>query len=415
MLKRPRGTEDVLPPESTHWHYVEERARQAAGRFGFQEVRTPLFEHTELFRHGAGEATDIVEKEMYTFPDRAGRSLTLRPESTAAVARALLQAGWLPQRLKLFYIQSHFRYERPEAGRLRQHAQFGVEYFGEADPYADVEVIALAVSFLEELGLTGVTVQLNSIGDEHCRPRYREALVDFLRARGDRLCTDCRRRLETNPLRLLDCKVPTCVAARKGHPETVDYLCAACRDHFQRVTELLSALGVAFRVDPTVVRGIDYYTRTVFEVSAHGASVLGGGRYDGLAAQLGGPPTPAVGFGLGIERLLALLREVGGLPSPRAAAPVFLAVTEASLRAPALRVAHDLRRAGVGVDLDLSGRSLKSQLRLADRLGVAYVLILGPKEAQAGVVTVRRLADGEQEAVPMAELVARLRAREVTA
>lgn len=409
MLQRPRGTEDVLPPESQHWLYVEMKAREVAHRFGFQEIRTPVFEHTELFQRGAGATSDVVEKEMYTFLDRGGRSLTLRPESTAPVVRALGEAGLLGQRQKVYYLQSHFRYERPQAGRYRQHHQFGVEFLGDGAPSADLEVILLAHSYLTLLGLTGLTVRLNSIGDAACRPRYRSALVSFLKDRQEALCPDCQRRLVTNPLRVLDCKVPGCIAARQGHPVTLDYLCDDCAQHFAAVQSLLAALQIPFVLDPTIVRGLDYYTRTVFElVGEEGQAICGGGRYDGLAEAIGGEATPAVGFGLGLERLLALLREQRLLPEPAPAVDLFLAVQgEAWL--PALQVAATVRQAGFALDYDGSGRSLKAQLRTAARLRAPYALILGPEEIRRGTVTIRRMADGWQTTVEQRSLIDMLR------
>ena len=416
MQRRPRGTQDVLPPASTSWQYVEALARRLAERFGFQEIRTPVFEHTELFARGVGEGTDVVEKEMYTFLDRSGRSLSLRPESTAAVVRALAEAGRLPQREKVYYLQSHFRYERPQAGRLRQHHQFGVEFFGEPSPYADAEVIVLAVTILRALGLSAFEVRLNSLGDAQCRPAYREALVAFLRSREEAFCDDCRRRLATNPLRVLDCKVPGCVAARQGHPEARDYLCEACREHLRGVLSLLEAQGVPVCLDAEVVRGLDYYTRTVFEiVGTEGTyALVGGGRYDHLAEALGAPPTPAVGFGLGVERLLEALGRQGLLPPPRPPAFVLVAIAAEEVAEVAFRLAMAFREAGVATDYAFPGRSLKSQMRLAHRLGVPYVAIVGKEEAASGTVTLRRLADGEEQRVDRTWAVEILR-REVEA
>ena len=416
-VQRPRGTYDVTPLEAPRWQALEARIRDVARRFGFGELRTPVLEARELFQRTVGETTDIVQKEMYVLtPPGSDRQLVLRPEGTAAAVRAYLENGLHngPQPVKLYYIQPMFRHERPQAGRYRQHVQFGVEVFGAGEATADAEIIALAVTLFAELGLEGLAVHLNSIGCPVCRPRYRQALLEYYRPRAARLCADCRARLESNPLRLLDCKVPEDQPHKAGAPRTVDYLCEACRAHFEALQGALDALGIAYRLDPGLVRGLDYYTRTVFEIRYGGLgaqdTVCGGGRYDGLIELLGGPPTPGVGFGMGLERLLLTLEAVGRLPGTPPALDAYVAVTGAVPRTRALRLVQDLRRAGLGVDMDHVGRSLKAQLRAAGRLGARHVVILGDAEWAAGQATVRHMASGTQRQVALAELAGFLQA-----
>lgn len=414
VFQRPRGTADILPGQAERWTYVEGLARTAAARHGFAEIRTPLIESAELFVRGVGEGTDVVSKEMYVFADRGGRQLALRPEGTAAVARALVENRLLGGLVKVFYLQPNFRYERPEAGRYRQHHQFGAEIFGAADPLADAEVLSLATAFLDSVGLGGrLVVRLNSIGCPTCRSGYRQALVAYLRPHREELCPTCQERMERSPLRVLDCKVPGCREVARGAPALPDYLCEDCRAHFAEVQGYTSALGIPYVLDATLVRGLDYYTRTVFEIQYEGlgaqSTVCAGGRYDGLVEAVGGPPTPAVGFGLGLERLLLVLEREGVLPPARPPVVGYVAVVEAAQRALGLRLAREVRAAGVPVDLDLSGRSVGSQLRQADRCGARVVLLIGPQESAAGVVTVRDMVTGVQEQVPFPEVPARVR------
>ncbi|HEY8552505.1 MAG TPA: histidine--tRNA ligase [Thermaerobacter sp.] len=410
-IQRPRGTYDVTPLEAPRWQALEARIRDVARRFGFGELRTPVIEARELFQRTVGETTDIVQKEMYVLtPPGSDRQLVLRPEGTAAAVRAYLENGLHngPQPVKLYYIQPMFRHERPQAGRYRQHVQFGVEVFGAGEATADAEIIALAVTLFAELGLEGLEVHLNSIGCPVCRPRYRQALLEYYRPRAAQLCADCRARLESNPLRLLDCKVPEDQPPKAGAPRTVDYLCEACRAHFEALKGALDALGIAYRLDPGLVRGLDYYTRTVFEIKYGGLgaqdTVCGGGRYDGLIELLGGPPTPGVGFGMGLERLLLTLKAVGRLPGAPPELDAYVAVTGAVPRPRVLSLVQELRRGGLGVDMDHMGRSLKAQLRAAGRLGARHVVILGDEEWAGGQATVRHMASGTQRRVPLGEL-----------
>lgn len=415
--RAPRGMRDVLPPESCRWQWLVSRCREAAHRFGYREIRTPLVEHTEVFLKGVGEGTDIVEHEMYTFADRAGRNLSLRPEGTAAVVRAYVEHGmhtW-PQPVKLYYVAEMFRYDRPQAGRYRQHTQFGAEVLGAASPSADVDVLSLAVRTLQGLGLRQVQVHLNSVGDQRCRPGYLQAFRDYFQAYYDRLDDDSRRRLATNPLRILDSKVEQTREIARGAPRTLDYLCADCRAHFDAVVRKLRVLGIAVEVDPLIVRGLDYYTRTAAEVHypklGAQSTLFGGGRYDGLAELLGGPPTPGVGFGMGLERVLLVLEQEGLLPDVDTPPQVFVCCEGDSREDEALRLVDALRGAGLRAEHDLLGRALRAQLRAASRAGARWAVLVGVAGTAAGEVVLRDLRSGEQRVV-RAEAVAGLVGRE---
>jgi len=422
LTRRPRGTNDILPDEAARWQAVEEIIRGVCRDFGYGEIRTPVFEHTELFQRTAGESTDVVRKEMYTFQDRGGRSVTLRPEGTAPVVRAYLENGLHagPQPVKLYYLTTPmFRYERPQAGRYRQHHQFGAEVLGSLDPAVDAELISLPIELLRRLGIEDLGVRLNSIGCPNCRPGYVAALREHFRPRLDDLCADCRTRFELNPLRMLDCKNEGCRRHKEAAPRSVDYLCGECADHFQGLRTYLETLGVRYTVEPTLVRGFDYYTKTVFEVfyTDLGAqdAVCGGGRYDGLVEELGGKPTPGIGFGLGMERLLYVLADLGRLPQVERGITVFVATAGDDVKPEALRLVRDLRRAGIPADVDYGGRSLKSQLKFADRYPARYVVILGSDELARGSAPLRDLRTAEQRDVPLDRLVqelAELRARD---
>lgn len=408
----PRGTQDILPDTSHLWQYVESRWRDLCHLYGYREIRTPIFEETELLTRSVGESTDIVSKEMYTFEDRGGRSLTLKPEGTAPVVRAYLEHSLYAQGgvQKLYYITPIFRYERPQKGRYRQAHQFGAEIIGTAEPVADAELLAMILHFFLGLGIPQekLELRLNTIGCPECRPAYREAVRQFGLAHRDSLCETCRARLETNPLRILDCKVPTCQAITRNAPPIDPYLCEACRGHFERLQALLKALDVPYRRDVRLVRGLDYYTRTTFEVAAQGLgaqnALCGGGRYDGLVESCGGPPTPALGVGIGIERTLLVMQELG-VPLPEPPQPlVYLVAMSDSARVPVLLLAQQLRHAGIACDLDLEGRSPKAQMKRADRSGARYALLLGEDELQQHTATLRDLHTHEQHSVPQANL-----------
>jgi histidyl-tRNA synthetase len=404
---------DILPGEVERWQAVEAIVHDLAARYGFREIRTPIVEHTEVFQRTVGDDTDIIAKEMYTFTDRGDRQLSLRPEGTAAVMRAYIEHGLRqqPQPAKLYYIAPMFRYDRPQRGRYRQHTQFGAEIIGSPQPAADAEVLALPIRLLEAVGLQDVVVRLNSVGDAECRPRFTAALRDYFAPHADALCEDCRRRLDHNPLRLLDCKKEGCRRIARGAPSSIDYLCEACTKHLDGVKRHFELLGIAYEVDPTIVRGLDYYTRTAVEVTSGrlGAqnAMFGGGRYDGLAEQLGGPPTPGVGFGFGLDRLLLSLEDGGqALPVPdRRPVAVVVTVGEAA-RAEGVRVLDGLRAAGIHADGDLLDRDLRGQLRYADRVGARVAVVIGDDELRAEIVTMREMRTGEQETVPRAEVAA---------
>lgn len=413
-LSAPRGMQDVLPDEVGRWHDLEARMRDLAHRYGYREIRTPVVEHTEVFQRGVGAGTDIVEKEMYTFQDRGQRSVTLRAEGTAPVMRAFLEhnLGGAGLPVRVYYICPIFRYDRPQKGRYRQHTQFGAEVIGSPEPAADAEVLSLPVRLIQSLGLAHVEVHLNSVGDKVCRPRYLEALKKYYRPHLTEICEDCRRRYTTNPLRLLECKKDQRFA--RGAPPMLDYLCEPCREHFAGVRSHLDAMGIVHVIDPYIVRGLDYYTRTAWEVFSGklGAqnSVLGGGRYDGLAEQLGGPPTPGVGFGMGIERLLLVLEQEGIPLRPDPRPDVYIATAGTDL-ARALALADRLRQDGLGVDVDVMARGLRAQMKQADRAHARFVLLLGDAEVRRGVAVLRQMATGTQDEVGLEALPETLAAR----
>ncbi|MGE5698850.1 MAG: histidine--tRNA ligase [Deltaproteobacteria bacterium] len=407
-----RGMKDVLPPESARWAALEAAYLEHAARYGFREIRTPILERTELFARAVGESTDIVEKEMYSFPDRSGENLTMRPEGTAPVVRALLahraEIGDWPARL--CYTGPMFRHERPQKGRLRQFHQFGAELFGTDSPYADAEVLAFVSGFLAEAGLAEVSLEINSLGDPACRPQYHKALSEFLASREGRLCDDCRRRRVQNPLRVLDCKSEGCMKATEGAPSILDSLCDDCRVHFGSVEKALSAAGIPFSRNPRMVRGLDYYRRTTFEfvIPGMGAqnTVAAGGRYDGLAEMLGGKERiPAIGFAIGVERLLMLLGEG---ESGGGSADVFLVTSGPRFIDEAFRWKMELIGKGVRAEMDYEGRSVKAQFRRADRSGARAVVVFGESEDSRGAVVFRDMAAGSQEEISRDEAMRRL-------
>ena len=406
-----KGTLDLLPKESCKTQYIEAAVREIAENYGFLEMRTPVFEHTELFQRSVGETTDVVQKEMYTFEDKGGRSITLRPEGTAGAARAFLEHGLfndaLPQ--KIYYLTSCYRYEKPQAGRLREFHQFGVESFGAGTPAADAEIISLAHAVFRYLGVQNLTLEINSIGCPECRKKFQEALKAYFESYREQLCDTCKSRLERNPMRILDCKSPVCSEIAAGAPKILDYLCDDCRAHFDAVQKYLQAMDIAFTVNPTIVRGLDYYTRTVFEfvsseIGAQG-TVCGGGRYDGLLEELGGKPMPACGFGMGIERLL-LLMEAQGVPFPEPKkCDVYLVSMgeEAGLKAAAL--AEQLREEGLSAQFDTVGRGLKAQMKYADKIGAAYTVVLDDAELESRRVNLKNMRDGTQTELDLDDFV----------
>jgi histidyl-tRNA synthetase len=409
----PRGTQDLLPGQIEKWQYIESIARDLCKMYQFEEIRTPMFESTELFVRGVGDTTDIVQKEMYTFEDRKGRSMTLRPEGTAPVVRSYVEQkmfGNVTQPVKLFYLAQIFRYERPQAGRYRQHHQFGVEVLGSNDPATDAEVISLAVSFYQKLGLTNLKVVVNSLGDKESRNSHRQALINHFQPHIEEFCDDCQKRLEKNPLRILDCKVDHNHALLKSAPSIIDYLNEESQARFEKVKSYLDAMGIQYQVDANLVRGLDYYNHTVFEImldsKGFGAitTLSGGGRYNGLVEQIGGPETPGIGFGLGIERLLLAL-ETEGVELPiQKVVDCYIVTYGDEAKDASVKILHDLRVAGLSADRDFMGRGAKGQFKSADRSGARFVAILGENELASGNIQVKNFASGEQVEVPIASL-----------
>ncbi len=405
---------DILPEEQPYWRYVEKAIAEVTQLYGYKRIDTPMFEETSLFTRSVGEGTDLVDKEMYTFNDKGGKSMTLRPEGTASVCRAYIQHGManLPQPVKLYYISPIFRYDRPQAGRYRQHYQFGCEAIGDDDPAIDAEVIDIAWRFYKSLGLADISLQLNSIGCKECRPAYLNTLKDYYNKYARSLCADCKTRLEKNPLRLLDCKQASCQNIAQNAPLSIDSLCPACAAHFKQLQKYLKLLKIPFNINPRLVRGLDYYTRTVFEIQPKeegGQSALGGGgRYDGLIEELGGKPTPALGFGIGIDRVILNLKKQNiNIPVPPAL-QVFMAYLGEKAKDEAIKLASTLRQAGISVVTATGVKSLKAQLRQANTLGARYAVIIGEEEIKAGAVTLRNMKDARQETVALNKLASRL-------
>ena len=408
MIQKIKGTMDILPDETPLWRYIEGVMREEAEKYGYGEIRTPTFENTELFVRGVGDTTDVVQKEMYTFADREeNRSISLRPEGTASVVRAIIENGRCsdPMPLKYYYIISCFRHEKPQAGRSREFYQFGTELFGSYSPSADASVIALANSVLRRLGLKNVKLHLNSIGCKECRPAYREALVNYFEERRECLCDTCKTRLLKNPLRLLDCKNPDCAEIAATAPKTTEHLCETCESNFARLTKSLDAMGIEYVVDSKIVRGLDYYTGTVFEFIAEGigaqSTVCGGGRYDGLVESLGGPALPGIGFGMGITRLILAMREAGVADISAKSPAVYIAALGDRAAIKSLEIAERLRTQGVYAECDLVGRSLKAQMKYANKIGAEYTLIIGDNECDAGRAQLRNMQNGEQTEVEL--------------
>lgn len=407
-ITRPNGTEDVTPKTIHKWKTVETIVREAAETFGFSEIRVPTFETTELFQRSVGETTDVVQKEMYSVTAKE-TVFTLRPEGTAGTIRAMLQNGMLAEALpqKVFYILSCFRHERPQAGRLREFHQFGVEMAGSASPYADAEVILLGKTVLETAGLKNIVLHLNSIGCPTCRAKYTQALKEYFAAYTDKLCETCMSRLDRNPMRILDCKSPICGEIAKDAPLILDYLCEECQTHFAKLQEILTGMGVEFTIDPHIVRGLDYYTKTVFEfistdIGAQG-TVCAGGRYDGLIEQLGGQKVPALGFGLGLERLILTMENQGCEFMDPNHCKVYLAPMDDAARPVAMKLAKDLRDAGIRAEFDLADRTFKSQMKYADKLGTDYLIVLGSNELEQKQAQLKNMKTGEQRPIRLDE------------
>ena len=402
ITQAPRGTLDVLPEDSYKWQYIESTALSIAQDFGFREIRTPVFEHTNLFQRSVGETTDVVQKEMYTFEDKGGRSITLRPEGTAGAARAALEHGLLNNALpaKVSYVTSCYRYEKSQKGRYREFHQFGVECFGAAAPQADAETISLALLILKSLGLDDVKLHINSIGCPTCRARYHEALRAYFETHKNELCGTCLGRLERNPMRILDCKSPVCHELAAKAPVMIDYLCDECAGHFDAVKACLDAAEMPYELDTHIVRGLDYYTRTVFElVAPNGLVVAGGGRYDGLLQELGGVQQPGLGFAMGLERLLMVMEESGCKFPSAPQCELYLVSMGTKAAQQCFAMATKLREGGVSVECDIVGRSLKAQMKYADKLGAHYTIVVGDNELETGVAQLKDMTTGESEEI----------------
>ncbi len=410
ITKAIKGTQDILPSEVYKNQFIEQIVIDIAGKFGFKEIRVPVFEHTELFQRGVGETTDVVQKEMYTFDDKGGRSITLRPEGTAGVARAFLEHGLFNEALpqKLCYVINCYRYEKPQAGRWREFQQFGVEMLGTASPAADAEVISLANEIFAFLGIENLQLELNSIGCPECRKNYHNALREYFESKKENLCPTCLERLGKNPMRILDCKSPICKEICDGAPAIIDYICDDCSAHFESVKKYLDAMNIDYVVNPRIVRGLDYYSRTVFEfvsnqIGAQG-TVCGGGRYDGLVEELGGPHTPSLGFAMGTGRLLMLLEAQGiELPKP-GACELYIAPMGENASLEAMRIVHDLRTNGISSQTDVAGRSLKAQMKFADKIGARYTMVLGDNEIEQGKANLKNMDNGEVTEVELESL-----------
>ena len=417
LTNAPKGTKDIMMDQVYKWHYIEKKWKETCQRYGFKEIRTPMFEHTELFQRGIGDTTDVVQKEMYTFNDHGGRSITLKPEGTSPAVRAFIEHKLYAevQPIKLYYDIPCFRYEKPQSGRLRQFHQFGVETFGTPNMVADAEIIAIGYDFLTSMGVTDLTLEINSVGCPHCRANHRKALKEFLAPKYDQLCDTCKSRYDKNPMRILDCKSPIDQELVKGAPMMLDFLCDDCKKAFEELQQNLDAIGIPYVINPKIVRGLDYYTKTAFEfvtnsLGAQG-TVCGGGRYDNLVEEVGGPPIPGVGFGLGKERLLMLM-EANGVEIPKPSeCDVFIATMGEKAKLCGQKLLFDLRRDGCKCQIDDLQRNFKGQFKYADRLGARFAVVIGDNELENGVVTFKDMTSGEQTEVKFADLKAEINKR----
>ncbi|MBQ3181707.1 MAG: histidine--tRNA ligase [Clostridia bacterium] len=410
MIKAPRGTHDILPSESYRWHAVEEQIKTICKEFGYKEIRTPMFESTELFERGVGDTTDVVQKEMYTFQDKGGRSITLKPEGTSPIVRSFVENSVYsnPQPTKLYYLYPCFRYEKPQAGRLREFHQFGIEVFGSSTSSIDAEVISLAMSLLNRLGVTGIELNINSIGCPVCRKEYNEKLKDFFRPYLGKLCETCRERFEKNPLRILDCKSDDCKKIAKDAPMLIDHICDDCSAHFESLKKYLEIMEIPYNVDATIVRGLDYYTKTVFEIISHNegseGTICGGGRYDGLVSEIGGPEMPGVGFGMGLERLLLVLESIGKLPENDENPDIFIANIGDNADVFVQKLIYDLRKVGIAAERDYLARSVKAQMKYANKLQAKFSAVIGDDDISANCVNIKNMTTGESQEVKFSDM-----------
>ncbi|WP_050606766.1 histidine--tRNA ligase [Clostridium niameyense] len=406
LLQAPKGTRDMLPQNAYKWQYLENKFRKIAAEYCCREIRTPIFEYTELFQRGVGETTDVVQKEMYTFEDKGGRSITLKPEGTSPAVRAFVEGRLFneSQPTKMYYFTPVFRYENVQNGRLRQHHQFGVEVFGAQDASVDAEIISIPVRIYKELGLEGVKLTINSIGCAKCRKKYNEALKEYLNKQYDELCDICKTRFDKNPLRILDCKNNHCKEIVKEAPVILDYICDECKDHFESLKGYLDAMDISYEVDPLIVRGLDYYSKTVFEFIMDGMTICGGGRYDYLIGEIGGTAMPAVGFGMGIERLLITLEEKGIEIKEPVYVDLYLGYIGEKAKMESMKIVKTLRENNIKCDLDHMGKKVKGQMKYANKINAAYTLILGEDELENGKASLKRMSDGEQIEIDICNL-----------
>ena len=396
-MQAPKGTKDMLPQDAYKWHYVENTFKNTAKNFCMKEIRTPIFEHTELFLRGVGDTTDIVQKEMYTFNDKGNRSITLKPEGTAPAVRAFIENRLFneAQPTKLFYVTPCFRYENVQKGRLRQFHQCGIEMFGSKEPSIDAEVISFAMEVLKNLGLKSLSLNINNLGCPDCRPKYNEALKNFLKENYEDLCHTCKERFEKNPMRILDCKEKKCHEITKNAPQILDYVCEDCNDHFEKVKEYLGLLNIPYTIDPGIVRGLDYYTKTIFEILNDDFTVCGGGRYDNMIEELGGPSMPAIGFGMGIERMIMTLEKEGVEIPTEAPVALYIGSRGEEAYKASFKLANDLRVEGIKVEINHMGRSFKAEMKYANKIGAMFTTILGDDELSNKQIKLKRMSDGE--------------------
>lgn len=407
MIKKPRGTEDILPNDSKIWRLIENTAHEICAKYGYKEIRTPVFEDTSLFSRGVGDTTDVVQKEMYTFNDKGGRSITLRPEGTASLVRSYIENSLYanPQPTKLYYLISCYRYEKPQSGRLREFHQFGLECFGSDSSATDAEIITLAFDFFKTLGVKDLSLNLNSIGCEKCKPKYNEELKKYFSSHIDKLCDTCKDRLEKNPMRIIDCKSPVCQEVCADAPRMIDYLCEDCDSHFNQLTSYLDKLNIKYAIDPNIVRGLDYYTKTVFEITSDAlgaqSTVCGGGRYNGLVEELGGKPTPGIGFAMGIERLILILKSQGIELGESLGPNIFVASIGDNASLTAQKLVYDLRNKGLWAERDLCNRSVKAQMKYANKLGACYSIVIGDDEVLNNKASLKNMGTGEETVVEL--------------
>ena len=407
MIKKPRGTEDILPNDSKIWRLIENTAHEICAKYGYKEIRTPVFEDTSLFSRGVGDTTDVVQKEMYTFNDKGGRSITLRPEGTASLVRSYIENSLYanPQPTKLYYLISCYRYEKPQSGRLREFHQFGLECFGSDSSATDAEIITLAFDFFKTLGVKDLSLNLNSIGCEKCKPKYNEELKKYFSSHIDKLCDTCKDRLEKNPMRIIDCKSPVCQEVCADAPRMIDYLCEDCDSHFNQLTSYLDKLNIKYAIDPNIVRGLDYYTKTVFEITSDAlgaqSTVCGGGRYNGLVEELGGKPTPGIGFAMGIERLILILKSQGIELGESLGPNIFVASIGDNASLTAQKLVYDLRNKGLWAERDLCDRSVKAQMKYANKLGACYSIVIGDDEVLNNKASLKNMGTDEETVVEL--------------